>query len=143
MKLDVTQIQEILPHRYPFLFLDRAEELEPGKSAVCYKNVSVNEEVFLGHFPGAPVFPGVLQVETLAQAGALCILAMPENKGKLAFFGGINKAKFKRMVKPGDVMKVEIIITDIRGPIGRGEGKITVDGELACSAELIFALGNK
>jgi 3-hydroxyacyl-[acyl-carrier-protein] dehydratase len=141
MDLDIKQIMEIIPHRYPFLFVDRIEGLESGKHAVGYKNVTMNEYFFQGHFPGEPVLPAVIQIEAMAQVGAIIILELEQFKGKVAFFGGINNAKFKRKVVPGDVMKISVEITDMRGPIGRGKGIITVDGKLATSAELIFAIG--
>jgi 3-hydroxyacyl-[acyl-carrier-protein] dehydratase len=141
MALDIKQIMEIIPHRYPFLLVDRIEEMEPGKSCVGYKNVTMNEPFFQGHFPSEPVMPGVLIIEALAQVGAVAILSKEEFKGKIAYFGGINNAKFKRKVVPGDVLKLEIEMTSVKGPIGMGSAKATVNGQLAASAELIFAVG--
>jgi 3-hydroxyacyl-[acyl-carrier-protein] dehydratase len=141
--LDVTQIKEIIPHRYPFLLVDRILELEEGQRAVGIKNVSANEEFFNGHFPDYPVMPGVLIVEALAQVGAVAMLIKEENRGRLAFFAGIDGCRFKRQVKPGDQLRLEVEITRLRGPIGKGKAVATVDGEVACEAELTFALGAK
>jgi 3-hydroxyacyl-[acyl-carrier-protein] dehydratase len=141
LSLDVKGIMEIIPHRYPFLFIEKVEELEPGKRAIGYKNVSINEQVFQGHFPGEPILPGVIQIEACAQVGAVVILSLDSFKGKTAYFGGINKVKFKKKIVPGDVMRIECVITDMRGPIGRGDGTVTVNGELAMSCELIFVIG--
>lgn len=141
MLLNSNQIQEIIPHRYPFLLIDKVVELEPGKSCTAIKNVSVNEMQFMGHFPEEHVMPGVLVVEALAQTGAVCILSLPENKGKIAYFAGIEKCKFKRKIIPGDTIRLEIEITKQRGPIGYGSCKAIVDGEIAVIAELKFAVG--
>jgi len=141
MLLNSNQIQEIIPHRYPFLLIDKVIELEPGKSCTAIKNVSVNEMQFMGHFPDEHVMPGVLVVEALAQTGAVCILSLPENKGKIAYFAGIEKCKFKRKIIPGDTIRLEIEIIKQRGPIGIGSCKAIVDGEIAVIAELKFAVG--
>lgn len=140
--LTTKEVLEIIPHRQPFMLIDTIEELEPGVKAVGKKCVTYNEPFFAGHFPGEPVMPGVLIVEALAQVGAVAILSMPENKGKLAFFGGIKEAKFKGMVKPGDVLMLETEIIKMKGPIGVGSANAYVDGKLVCKAELTFALGN-
>ena len=139
--LDIKQIQEIIPHRHPFLLLDYVEDYEPGEYAVAYKCVSYREEFFAGHFPQEPVMPGVLIVEALAQTGAVAILSQEENKGKIAFFGGIDKCRFKRKVVPGDILRLETKIIKQKGPVGIGEAIATVDGKVAVKAELTFMIG--
>ncbi|WP_096226072.1 3-hydroxyacyl-ACP dehydratase FabZ [Geobacillus sp. FJAT-46040] len=141
--LDIQQIQSIIPHRYPFLLVDRILEIEEGKRAVGIKNVSANESFFAGHFPEYPVMPGVLIVEALAQVGAVVLLQSEENRGRLAFFAGIDNCRFKKQVKPGDQLRLEVEILRARGAIGKGKGTATVDGELVCETELMFALGDK
>ncbi|KMY41380.1 hydroxymyristoyl-ACP dehydratase [Bacillus sp. FJAT-27445] len=138
---DTQQIKEIIPHRYPFLLVDRITEVEEGKRAKGYKNVTANEEFFNGHFPQYPVMPGVLIVEALAQVGAVAMLIKEENRGRLAFFAGIDNCRFKKQVKPGDQLHLEVEIIRARGTIGRGKGVATVDGEVVCEVELTFALG--
>lgn len=135
------EIMEIIPHRQPFLLIDTIEELEPGKRAVAKKCVSYNEPFFAGHFPGEPVMPGVLIIEALAQAGAVAILSKPEFKGKTAYFGAINSAKFKQKVVPGDVLMLELEIIKEKGPIGIGKATATVNGKVVTQAELTFAVG--
>lgn len=139
--LGIREIMEIIPHRQPFLLLDRVEELEPGVRAVACKNVTYNEPFFAGHFPQEPVMPGVLMVEALAQAGAVAILSLEENKGKTAYFGGINNARFRKKVVPGDVLKLECEIIKRKGPIGVGSAKASVNGEIVVNAELTFMIG--
>lgn len=133
---------DIIPHRQPFLLIDTIEELEPGVRAVAKKCVSYNEPYFAGHFPGEPVMPGVLIVEALAQAGAVALLSQPEFKGKTAYFGAIQSAKFKKKVVPGDVLILETEIVKRKGPVGVGSAKAYVDGKLAVQAELTFAIGS-
>lgn len=140
--LNTKQIVEIIPHRQPFLLLDTIEELEPGIRAVGKKCVSYNEPYFAGHFPKEPVMPGVLIIEAMAQAGAVAILSEPENKGKTAYFAGISQARFKQKVIPGDVLTLELEIIKQKGPVGVGRGTAKVDGKLAASAELTFAIGD-
>jgi 3-hydroxyacyl-[acyl-carrier-protein] dehydratase len=137
---DIKQIMEIIPQRNPFLLIDRVEELNPGESAVAYKNVSMNEPYFVGHFPGEPIMPGVLIIEALAQTGAVAILSLDEYKGKNALFGGVDKLRFKRKVIPGDVLKLEVKIIKRKGPIGVGMATATVEGKVAASGELTFAI---
>lgn len=135
------EIMEIIPHRYPFLLIDTIEELEPGVRAVGKKCVSMNEPYFQGHFPGNPVMPGVLIIEALAQVGAVAILSQPEWKGRTAYFAGIDGAKFKQKVVPGDVLTLEMEIIKVKGPVGVGKAVATVDGKIAARGELTFAIG--
>lgn len=137
------EIMEIIPHRQPFMLLDTIEELEPGVKAVAKKCVTYNEPFFAGHFPKEPVMPGVLIIEALAQAGAVAILSVPENKGKTAYFAAINSAKFKGKVVPGDVLMLETEIIKVKGPIGVGSAKAYVEGRLVTKAELTFAIGKE
>lgn len=140
MELDSNQIMQILPHRQPFLLVDRIVECEPGKMAVGRKCVTVNEPFFVGHFPEYHVMPGVLILEALAQVGAVALLTEEGNQGKLALFGGIKNARFKHQVRPGDVLELRCELTQRKGPIGFGNAEAFVDGQLAARAELIFAL---
>ena len=139
--LDVKQIEEIIPHRHPFLLVDYIEDYVPGEYAVGYKCVTFREDFFKLHFPQQPVMPGVLIVEALAQTGAVAILSQEENKGKIAFFGGIDKCRFKRKVVPGDKLRLETKIIKQKGPVGIGEAIATVDGKVAVKAELTFMIG--
>jgi 3-hydroxyacyl-[acyl-carrier-protein] dehydratase len=139
--LSNVDIQQLIPHRYPFLLVDKIVEMEWGKRAVGIKNVTANEPFFQGHFPGYPVMPGVLIIEAIAQVGAVAVLGMPENKGKLAFFAGLDEVRFKRQVLPGDVLRLEVTLTRVRGSFGQGEGVATVEGDLACRGQFMFAIG--
>ena len=134
------QIMEIIPHRDPFLLIDEINEIEPGKRVVATKHINEDDFWFKGHFPEYPVTPGVLMIEMLAQAGAAAMLVLPENKGKLGLFAGIDKAKFKKQVVPGDTLKLEVEIIKVKGPIGVGKGIATVNGQKAVSAEITFAI---
>lgn len=143
MELDISQIKDIIPHRYPFLLVDRILEIEEGKKAVGLKNVTANEPFFSGHFPEYPVMPGVLIVEALAQVGAVAMLKQEENRGRLAFFTGIDNCRFKRQVKPGDQLYLEVEMIRVRGPVGKGKAVAKVDSEIVCETEIMFALGEK
>ena len=138
--LNISQIMEILPHRQPMLLIDSVEEIEYGVRAVAKKCVSFNEPFFAGHFPEEPVMPGVLIVEALAQTGTVAILGKDENRGKTAYFASINSAKFKRKVVPGDILTLETEIIKVKGPIGVGKATAKVGDEIACIAELTFAV---
>ena len=138
--LNKEEIKKIIPQREPFLMIDEVESFTPGECAVCYKNVDESEWYIKGHFPGNPIMPGVLITESLAQTGAIAILSVEANKGKNALFGGIDKMKFKKMVVPGDRLKLEVKIIKQKGPIGVGEAIATVDGKVAAKGELTFAV---
>jgi len=138
--LDINQIKEIIPHRYPFLLVDRILSVEDGRKAVGLKNVSANEPYFQGHFPGYPVMPGVLIIEAMAQVGAVAVLRLPEFAGKMAFFAGIDRARFRRQVVPGDQLRIEVELQKLRGTVGKARGAAYVGQELAAEAELMFAV---
>lgn len=138
--LDITEIKKIIPHRYPFLLIDRIIELEEGKKAVGIKNVTINEPFFQGHFPDYPVMPGVLIVEALAQVGAVAMLKKEENQGKLAFFTGIDQFRFKDQVKPGDTLTLEVEVIRVKGPMGKGKATAYVGEKTVAEGEIMFAI---
>ncbi len=139
--LNTREIQAIIPHRYPFLLVDRIVEIEDGVRAVGIKNVSANEPFFQGHFPDYPVMPGVLILEALAQVGAVALLRLPENRNRIAFFAGVDGFRWRRQVMPGDVLRLEVSLTKMRGSIGKGTARATVDGQTVAEGEMMFALG--
>lgn len=141
--LDKKAIEAIIPHRDPFMLLDEVVELEPGKRVVAKKHLKEDEFWFKGHFPGYPIQPGVLTMEMLAQAGAVCVLSMPEFKGRIAVFAGIDKARFHRPVKPGETLTLEVEILKLRTRVGIGKAVATVDGKKAATGEITFAIGPK
>ena len=140
LPLEAADIMRIIPHRYPFLLIDRVVELEPGKRVVAMKSVTANEPQFTGHFPGRPIMPGVLMVEALAQAGAVAVLSLPDYRGKLALFAGIDECRFRRTVLPGDTLRLEVTLDKLRGVFGRGRGVASVDGEVAVEATISFVI---
>ena len=139
--LTIEEIKEIIPHRYPMLLVDRVEELEEGKRVVAKKNVTINEPFFQGHFPHEPVMPGVLIVEAMAQAGAVALLSLEDFRGKTAYFGGLDKAKFRKKVTPGDTLILEVEIIKVKSAAGIGKGIAYVDGKKVAEAELTFMIG--
>lgn len=140
--MDIVEIMALLPHRYPFLLVDKVIEIIPGRSARALKNVTINEPFFAGHFPQYPIMPGVLIVEAMAQVGALALLSLPEHSGKLGLFAGIDKLRFRRQVKPGDQLVLEVEIVAQKGPIGKGKAVATVDDQTVAAGELMFALSD-
>ena len=138
--LNVESIMEVIPHRYPFLFVDKVEIVESGVKGVGFKNVTMNEYFFQGHYPGMPVMPGVIIIEIMAQVGAVILLSHDDYKGKVPYFAGINKARFKRKVVPGDRLRIEVEIIKMRGSIGIGQGKAYVEDEVAAEGEFMFAI---
>ena len=143
LMIDIIQIQNILPHRYPFLLIDRVLELEPGKRIVGLKNVSVNEPFFQGHFPGLPIMPGVLIIEAMAQMGAVAILELPALRGKIALLAGIDKARFRRQVTPGDQLRIEVDVLKLRSTVGKSKAVALVNDDLAAEAELMFMVDSR
>ncbi|GIN20183.1 3-hydroxyacyl-ACP dehydratase FabZ [Siminovitchia fordii] len=141
--LDIQQIKDTIKHRYPFLLIDKVIEMEEGKRAVGIKNVTMNEKFFDGHFPDYPVMPGVLIVEALAQVSAVAMLSKEGNQGRLGLLAGIDHCRFKKQVRPGDQLRLEVEINRLKGSIGKGKGTASVDGELVCELELIFAFGDQ
>lgn len=141
--VNIEEIMEIIPHRNPFLFVDKVEILEDGVKGIGYKNVTMNEYFFQGHFPGKPVFPGVILIETMAQVGSVILLSKEELKGRIPFFAGINKFRFKRVVKPGDTLRMEVEITKLRGKLGIGHGVAYVGDQVAAEGEFMFAIEKK
>lgn len=139
--MDIDEIRKILPHRYPFLLVDRITEFEEGKIVKGYKNVTINDQFFQGHFPEYPVMPGVLILEAIAQVGAVAILSMDQFKGKTPLFAGADKVRWRKPVRPGDKLEMQCEIVKLRGPIGIGKGIATVDGKKVCEAEITFAIG--
>jgi len=140
IEMDVKKILDILPHRYPFLLIDRIIEIEPNKRIVGIKNVSINEPFFVGHFPGEPVMPGVLLIEAMAQAGAVLILSEPKNQGKIVFLAGVDNARFRRPVVPGDQIKIQVDVLSQRNIFGKAAGKVTVNDVLAAEAQISFVI---
>ena len=140
LPIEAAEIMRIIPHRYPFLLVDRVVELEPGKRVVALKNVTANEPQFTGHFPERPIMPGALMVEAMAQAGAVAVLTVPEYRGKLALFAGIDECRFRRTVVPGDTLRMEVTVEKLRGMFGRAKAVASVDGEVAVEATLSFII---
>lgn len=141
--LSAQEVQKILPHRYPFLLVDRIEEVVPGEKAVGLKNVTVNEPFFRGHFPGEPIMPGVLILEALAQVGAVAVLSREEFRGRLVLFRGIDRCRFRRTVRPGDTLRLEVELVSFKGVVGKGKGRALVEGKVVASGELVFALARE
>ncbi|MDD2585647.1 MAG: 3-hydroxyacyl-ACP dehydratase FabZ [Syntrophomonadaceae bacterium] len=143
MELDIKEIMNILPHRYPFLMVDKIIDLVPGKKATGLKNVTINEPYFTGHFPGQPVMPGVLMIEAMAQVGACALLSDENYKGSLAYLAGVDRIRFKRQVVPGDSLLITTELVTLKGSIGKGKGTISADGNLVCGGEFLFAIDKR
>jgi 3-hydroxyacyl-[acyl-carrier-protein] dehydratase len=140
LPLEAADIMRVLPHRYPFLLVDRVVELEPGKRVVAIKNITANEPQFTGHFPERPIMPGVLMVEALAQAGGVAVLSLPENRGKLALFAAIDECRFRRTVVPGDTLRLEVTVEKLQRLFGKARAVASVEGEVAVEAQLSFII---
>lgn len=140
ISMDIMEIMEMLPHRYPFLLVDRITECIPGKYSKGYKNLTMNEAFFQGHFPGNPIMPGVLQLEALAQCSAPVLLSLPQNKGKLALYAGVDGVRFKNIVRPGDRFEMSVELTKLKGPVCKAHGVGSVDGKVCVEADMTFAL---
>ena len=140
LKFDIMEIMSMIPHRYPFLLIDRITECVPGKYCKGYKNVTINEDFFNGHFPNNPIMPGVLQIEAMAQLSAGILMTLPEYKGKLVLFAGIDGVRFKNVVRPGDKLEMEAELTKVKGPIVKAHTKAFVDGKLTVEADLMFSV---
>lgn len=140
--LTAQEVMEIIPNRFPIFFIDRVDELIPGEHVVCTKNVTINEHIFQGHFPGEPVLPGVFIVEALAQAGSIPLLQLDSFKGKTAYLGGLNKVKFRQKVVPGDVLKLQVDIVKLKSNAGIGRGQAFVDNKKVCEVEMTFIIGS-
>lgn len=140
IQMDIMDIMELIPHRYPFLLVDRITECVPGKYCKGYKNLTFNEPFFQGHFPNNPIMPGVLQTEAMAQVGAGILMTLPEYKGKLVVYAGIDNCRFKSMVRPGDKLEMEVVLTKFRAPVFKAHGKATVNGKVAVEADMTFSI---
>lgn len=138
--MNIEEIMNTIPHRYPFLLVDRIIELVPGKKATGIKNISINEPYFAGHFPGKPIMPGVLMIEAMAQVGACALLSDDQYRGKLAYLAGADRVRFKRLAVPGDTLEITTELISVRANFGKGKGKVTINNEIVCGGEFLFAL---
>ncbi|MDD3269171.1 MAG: 3-hydroxyacyl-ACP dehydratase FabZ [Syntrophomonadaceae bacterium] len=142
-EMNIEAIMKVLPHRYPFLLVDRIIEMVPGEKAVGIKNVTINEPFFIGHFPGSPVMPGVLMIEAMAQVGACAILSDERYQGQLAYLAGVDRIRFKRLAVPGDTLIITTEFSNMKGNIGKGKSSIKIDDQTVCGGEFLFALAGK